>query len=173
MSIQDSGKKKGYKDLFQSKAYPSDFLRPHRKELMSSIFRNNNQPSEIGPSLPIFQGQKNRLLNSEASNNNTLTNSSIVPPKDLARIKKPHQHKNQLAAAIDHALNTESHYLIRAPIKVPPNYKAKLEELHDIGSVLTSRHVILDSIQSEQEKARVKLRFEKEFVGNNLILVIN
>jgi hypothetical protein len=61
-----------------------------------------------------------------------------------------------LAAAIDQLVSpSDLPYTLRPPIKVPPNYKAKLKELEPIGNRINSK--IEKQNQIDQEITRAKL----------------
>jgi hypothetical protein len=83
---------------------------------------------------------------------------------DIEQLEK--HHNNPLAAAIDQQFNNGSlPYVLRPLIKLPPNYKAKLCEFQPTGNRLRSKASNEYSSQKEMRKAKLRLTFEENVLG--------
>ncbi len=129
--------KKGYKDLTKSKVYLCDFRRPHRKELMSSIFRKTTTTD------PNIQTDHQGF--------------------DVIGIKGGKRHDNPLAAVINQKLAHGSvPYVLRPLIKLPPRYKAKLSELEGMRVKLEAKLSVEEVTEQEFRRAKLKLTFDED-----------
>lgn len=75
---------------------------------------------------------------------------------------KTRSSKNPLIAAIDKIVIPNAIYSLRAPIKVSRSYKAKLTDIESIGIRLRQISHRQDQLDSDRERARLRLTFESE-----------
>lgn len=149
----------GFHNLIQKTSLPSDFPKPHRKDLMETIFRRNvktqikqaNRAAETVMALADFTALGQAGID-------------VSLGVDL-RVRKA--HSNAIAAAIDHGSSNALHYTIRPPIRLPKNYEARLRDLDEIGRDIKRRERRALQIEKNRQEAKLKLSFESKILDAN------
>ncbi|KAJ3269059.1 HEAT repeat-containing protein 4 [Terramyces sp. JEL0728] len=157
--IQKEGRKrnvrhsKGFKNLVNGQATQAeDYRRPHRKQLMETIFRTdiNRRIHETERTIEVVSVLPELEYLSQ-------------PGVDLAvgiDLRTRRQTNNALVSAIDQTVLPHSDmYMIRQPIKIPPNYKKRLESLQRIGEKFRTEKERYEKNRKMMDEAVIKLRF--------------
>ncbi|KAJ3324913.1 HEAT repeat-containing protein 4 [Boothiomyces sp. JEL0866] len=144
---------KGFKNLVNVKVTPTeDYKRPHRKQLMETIFRTDINRR-------IRETEKTIEVVSELPEPEYLSQPGV----DLAvgiDLRTRRKTKNALVTAIDQTMLPHSDmYMIRQPIKIPPNYKKRLESLQKIGLKFQQEREKYEKERKLMDEARIKLKF--------------
>jgi uncharacterized protein YdcH (DUF465 family) len=142
--------KKGFKNLVPDrKPQVSDFPRPRRKELMQSILKTDDirLKAEFDRKTEAL---KNVTLAKEYSKNEIVLDLAL----DTKRVS------NAFSGGVPS--NTSLKYELRQPIKVPPNYEARLRELDKIGRKFERSQRQKRQEESDMKKAKLKLEFNPQ-----------